>query len=393
MMGKSIVAITALVAGTLALTTVAHAGATIAQKCASAKQKAAGKKESARLGCYSKAAAKAIPVDTACLGKADSGFMSAFTKADAKGVCEGTESDVEFTIDHCVDQLNAIITPGACSVTTSQSCSQDSDCPSGETCVLASGKCPAAKLKAAGKDGAAKTGCWAKATGKGLPTGGSNPDPTFTACLGKADGKLMAAFTKADGTTPCAGMEAAAASIVDSSCIQSVMGQLPPVAPGCGNGFVDSGESCDDGANNGQPGDPCPSGCVIQSCTVNNATNQAVSIQLTTPAGVTVGALTLFLDYPEGKVRVPVTSDPANVSDGPIHDVGWGFTDPVIDTTFSDGLPANGAGPLLHVTFNGCQGQPLPTTGSEYPCTITDASDEGGTAINPSTLSCSVTIP
>ena len=392
MMGKRIVAITALVAGTLAIGTAAHAGGTPAQKCASAKQKAAGKKEAAKLGCYSKAVAKALPVDPACLAKADAGFMAAFTKVDPNSptVCEGTESDVEFTVDHCIDQLTAILDSGTCSITTSQACSQANPCPSGETCVF---KCPAAKLKAAGKAGSAKAGCWAKATGKGLATGGSNPDPTFTACLAKADTGLMNAFTKADGATPCSGTETGAGAIVDSSCVQSVMGELPPVAPGCGNGFVDSGESCDDGANNGQPGDPCPSGCVIQSCTVNNATNQAVSIQLTTPAGVTVGALTLFLDYPEGKVRGPVTSDPANVSDGPIHDVEWGFADPVIDTTFSDGLPANGAGPMLHVTFNGCQGQPLPTMGSEYTCTITDASDENGTAINLSTLSCSVTIP
>jgi len=391
MMGKSIVAFTALVAGTLAVTTVAHAGATVAQKCASAKQKAAGKKESAKLGCYSKAAAKAVPVDSACLGKADGGFMSAFTKADAKGVCEGTESDVEFTIDHCIDQLNAIITHGSCSATTTQACSQDSDCPSGETCTLAPAKCSAAKLKAAGKDGAAKAGCWAKATGKGLPTGGSNPDPTFTACLAKADGKLMAAFTKADGAAPCAGTEPAAANIVDSSCIQSVMGQLPPAVVGCGNGFVDPGETCDDG--NTVDGDACPSTCVIKSCTVNTATHQSVSIQLTTPAGVTVGALTLLVRYPEDKVRLPVTSDPANVSDGPMNDLSYAFKDPVIDTTFSDGLPANGAGPMLHVTFDGCQGQALPTMGTEYGCTITDASDEDSNSIDLSTLSCSVTIP
>ena len=391
MMGKRIVAITALVAGTLAIGTAAHAGGTPAQKCASAKQKAAGKKEAAKLGCYSKAVAKALPVDSACLAKADAGFMAAFTKVDPSSptVCEGTESDVEFTIDHCIDQLNAIINSGICSVTKSQACSQTNPCPTGETCVL---KCPAAKLKAAGKAGSAKAGCWAKATGKGLPTGGANPDPTFTACQQKADTGLMNAFTKADGAAPCAGTEGGAGTIVDSGCIQSVMGQLPPVAPGCGNGFVDPDETCDDGATNGHPGDPCPSTCVIQSCTVDSAT-QAVSIQLTTPPGVTVGALTLFVDYPEGQVRMPVTSDPSNVSDGPVNDVSWGFKDPVIDTTFTDGLPANGTGPMLHVTFHGCQGQPLPTMGSAYNCTITDASDENGTSIDLSTLSCSVTIP
>src|SRR5262245_35871681 len=111
MTGRSIVAIAALAAaGTLTVTTSAHAGASVTQKCASAKQKAAGKKESAKLGCYSKAAAQAVPVVQDCLTKAEGKFMAAFTKADSNGVCEGTESDVEFTIDHCIDQLNSIIT-------------------------------------------------------------------------------------------------------------------------------------------------------------------------------------------------------------------------------------------------------------------------------------------
>jgi cysteine-rich repeat protein len=390
MKGKSIVAIAALAAGTFGFTS-AHASATIPQKCASAKQKASGKKEAAKLNCHAKATGKAIQVDPACLLKAEASFMSAFTKADAKGVCEGTESTVEFTIDHCVDELIAVITPGFCGVTTSQACTDSSACPSGETCVLASGKCPAAKLKASGKDGTAKAACWAKATGKGLPTGGSNPDPTFTACLGKADAKLMAAFTKADGSAPCAGSEAQTAAIIDNNCVQPVMGQLPPVAPGCGNGFVDPGESCDDG--NTVDGDGCPSTCVIQDCTVDTGTHQGISLQLTAPAGVTVGALTLLLDYPEGKVRMPVTMPPSGVTDGPVNDLNYAMKDPLIDATFNDGIPANGAGPMLQVMLDGCQGQPLPAAATEYTCTILDASDEIGTSIDVSTLGCMITIP
>src|SRR5262245_32150337 len=118
MKGKSIIAIAALAAaGTLTISTSAHASGSPAQKCASAKQKAAGKKEAAKLGCYSKAAAKAIPVDTTCLSKADGTFSTAFTKADPNngadpgGVCEGIASVAEFAIDHCIDDLNMLITP------------------------------------------------------------------------------------------------------------------------------------------------------------------------------------------------------------------------------------------------------------------------------------------
>jgi len=364
MKGKSIVVIAALAAGTLAFTTLAQAGGTPLQKCASSKQKAVGKKEAAKLGCYSKAAGKAIQVDPACLTKAETGFMAAFTKADAKGVCEGTESNVEFTIDHCMDELNGVIT--------------------------GTGKCPAAKLKAAGKNGSAKAGCWAKATSKGLPTGGSNPDPTFEACLQKASTGLTNAFTKADGSAACAGAVADVANIIDSDCIFATMNQLPPVAPGCGNGIVDPGETCDDG--NTMDGDGCPANCVIQSCTVNTSAHQGVSLHLTTSAGVTVGALTLLLDYPEGQVRKPVTTPATNVSDGPVNDLTYAMKDPLIDTTFADGIPANGGPAMLQVMFNGCQGTSLPAAG-DYKCTILDASDEDGTSIDPSTLGCTVTIP
>src|SRR5262249_17456818 len=167
-----------------------------------------------------------------------------------------------------------------------------------------------------------------------------------------------------------------------------VMSQLPPVAPGCGNGILDAGETCDDG--NTVNGDSCPSSCVIQSCTVDTTAHQGISLLLTTPAGVTVGGLTLFLDYPEGKVRLPVTTPGASVLDTP-NDLTYALKDPLIDSTFIDGIPANGAGPMLQVTFDRCQGQALPVVG-DYNCTILDASDENGNSIDISTLNCTVNI-
>jgi hypothetical protein len=131
---------------------------------------------------------------------------------------------------------------------------------------------------------------------------------------------------------------------------------------------------------------------VIQTCTVDTGTHQGVSLHLTAPAGVTVGALTLFLDYPEGHVRMPVTTPPSGVSDGPLNDLTYAFKDPVLDSTFTDGIPANGSGPMLQVMFDGCQGQALPAA-TDYKCTILDAADENGTSIDLSTLSCGVTIP
>ena len=35
--------------------------------------------------------------------------------------------------------------------------------------------------------------------------------------------------------------------------------------PACGNGVVEAGEACDDGASNGKPGDPCTTSCTLAS--------------------------------------------------------------------------------------------------------------------------------
>jgi cysteine-rich repeat protein len=159
--------------------------------------------------------------------------------------------------------------------------------------------------------------------------------------------------------------------------------------PRCGNCNVDPGETCDDG--NTVDGDHCPASCVIQSCTVDTGTHQGVSLHLSTPAAVTVGGLTLLLDYPEGQVSKPVTTPASGVIDTP-NDLLYELKDALLDSTFFAGIPANSAGAMLQVTFDGCQGQALPAAG-DYKCTILDAADENGTSIDFSTFGCTVTIP
>jgi cysteine-rich repeat protein len=159
--------------------------------------------------------------------------------------------------------------------------------------------------------------------------------------------------------------------------------------PRCGNCNVDPGETCDDG--NTANGDACPANCVIQSCTANTGTHQSISLQLTTPVGVIVGGLTLLLDYPEGHVRLPVTTPGSNVLDTP-NDLTYALKDALIDSTLTNGIPANGAGPMLQAMFDGCQGQALPVA-TDYACTILDAADESGTSLDLATLSCAVTVP
>jgi cysteine-rich repeat protein len=46
---------------------------------------------------------------------------------------------------------------------------------------------------------------------------------------------------------------------IDDVCIVAV----PAVGPTCGDGVVEAGEQCDDGAQNGAPGDPCSATCTL----------------------------------------------------------------------------------------------------------------------------------
>ena len=73
---------------------------TFPSPCEAAKRKAAGKFAKGELGCYSKAAAKALPVDTVtCIPKAQSKFGAAFTKA---GTCPDGGSPQSEVENNCV---------------------------------------------------------------------------------------------------------------------------------------------------------------------------------------------------------------------------------------------------------------------------------------------------
>jgi len=158
--------------------------------------------------------------------------------------------------------------------------------------------------------------------------------------------------------------------------------------PRCGNCVVDPGETCDDG--NTMDGDFCPASCVIMPCTLDASSMVTASVALVAPSAVSVGAVTLFVDYPEGHVRNPTTVPSAGVVDSP-NDLAYAFRDAVLDTT-GVGLPSTVGTLLLQVTFTGCQEASLPIAG-DFRCAVTDAADLQGIVIDPATLSCTVTIP
>src|SRR3989442_12179011 len=79
-------------------------------KCEAARLKAAGKKASAKLKCNAKAVAKFVPVDSACIQKAETKYQAAFGNATG---CSGNQNTVENDVNQkCVSALGADPTGG-----------------------------------------------------------------------------------------------------------------------------------------------------------------------------------------------------------------------------------------------------------------------------------------
>jgi len=375
-------------------------------KCASSKLKAASKKEAGKFNCLSKNAAKpdATALD-ACRMKVELKFGPAYTKADLKEPCTGRSVDVEDTVDHCVDNASALVPPvadtcntgtGFCTVATTIPCKSDADCE------LV--KCTSAKLKALGKGAGGQLNCYSKATGKpGIcdPMKHLCPDGTTActtdadcvsvdpACIQKATDGLTTAFGKADVKGACPGDPAAVNIEVNNDCIQPVVGELPPRAPGCGNGVIEGfppfNETCDDG--NKVDGDSCPASCHIDSCTPVGVPPGpfGAHVTYTGPAGTTISGLGFFVDYPEGKITNPSHGTLPFGESADFNFLGYGFT---VEALKLGGLPS----PLFPLLFQTCQGAPA-ATAADFSCKVTDASDDMGNVVDPTTITCAVTVP
>jgi cysteine-rich repeat protein len=86
-----------------------------------------------------------------------------------------------------------------------------------------------------------------------------------------------------------------------------------PSGPVCGNGMVESPETCDDG--NTVNADGCPADCIVDPCsqTPNPGGVLTVNMVNNESGQTTFGVVTVFIDYPEGKVLVPGTADDSQV--------------------------------------------------------------------------------
>jgi cysteine-rich repeat protein len=344
-----------------AVATAAVAAAPPEASCSAAKRKASAAKEKGKLACYSKAAAKSLQVDSACLMKAETKFSAAITKANAKGCADpgnglsDPASAMESSIDACVQHIvDALPDPG---------------------------KCSASKFKAAGADAAGELLCYSKASAKQVQVD--------TACTTKATAKLGPAFTKADSgkTGACTGAAVAVQAAIDGSCVLPIANLLPPKPPGCGNGVVEPGlgENCDDGNTTDQ--DACPPSCHIDPCTPVTGTT-GISLHFT--ASGAIGGLGIVLDYPEGKVADPAASYPQAGVSGSLADYGYEAADNVIK--FPGTITPNPAAFETISFARVCQGASA-AVAADFTCAVTDASDGGGNPVDPTTVTCTVTIP
>lgn len=341
-----------------------------ASKCSSAKLKEAGKKAAGKAGCSAKAVAKANPVDSECIQKAEGKYVAGWANAESKGDClsTGDETAIEAKVDAFVAELNSSLGgPG----------------PS---------KCTSAKIKTAGKKAAAKTKCHSKAVAKDLAVD--------TACLQKAEDKFSTAFGKAEGKGDCISGNGDAAAIeadVDAFVVD-LLAELTPSATTtttsttpvttttsttigggvCGNGTQEPGESCDDG--NTSNNDACPSNCVIAACSPISGSDRQVNVNFTPPVGVGVAGITVLVNYPEGKVSIPgsgngipagiITNTPAGASSNS-NDFDHALRQVVVNAS---NMPP---GLLFRIHFENCTSAPAPVAG-DFTCTVLDASDQNG---------------
>jgi len=156
--------------------------------------------------------------------------------------------------------------------------------------------------------------------------------------------------------------------------------------PVCGDGVVDFelGETCDDG--NTEDGDACPSNCRIEECVPTGETVTVV-VDFDAPVGADVAALTTFLRYPDGVVRIPGSGNDAAVESRLTPLIGGLSATPndldyaLRYLVFSPEFAAITPGELYSLVFDRCEGAPAPSI-SDFTCVVEDAADTQFNAVD-----------
>jgi cysteine-rich repeat protein len=157
----------------------------------------------------------------------------------------------------------------------------------------------------------------------------------------------------------------------------------------CGNGVVDTGESCDDG--NHSDNDACPADCVIDPCTPLGGSDRTAQVTFSAPAAI--ASATVLVDYPEGAVSIPGSG--GSVPGGIITNPPAGTSTSVNDFDHAVRIIVAGAfnfgtsGPLVRIHFEDCSGAPAPGAQS-FTCTVLSAEDAVATPVDGVTCALSL---
>jgi cysteine-rich repeat protein len=159
--------------------------------------------------------------------------------------------------------------------------------------------------------------------------------------------------------------------------------------PACGNGSIDAGETCDDG--NVESFDSCPSDCTISPC--DNPGGTVTGTVSVAGTAADLSALTLFVSYPDGDVRIPGQGADASVfvrvtatngtADATPNDLDYG-----VRVLMTDAFFPLGASPL-EIEFDICDG--VSVTDADFDCWVEFVADTGANILRG--VTCSVDVP
>jgi cysteine-rich repeat protein len=188
------------------------------------------------------------------------------------------------------------------------------------------------------------------------------------------DGNLIEADGCTSACTICGNNVVAGPEVCDDGNLISGDGCDANCTPtACGNGIVAGSETCDDG--NTINADNCPSDCIIDGCTPDFGSDRTIDVEVT--SGDLVAGLTVFIDYPEGDVRIPGSG--GGIPAGTVDNAPFGAFVAANDLDHALRVAVANAGPiadglLFNVHYEDCLPLSVPTPG-DFTCTVEAASD------------------
>lgn len=369
-------AILALGAALLLAAGTANAQATKESlKCASSKLKLYGKDLASQLKCIAKAAGSGVTVDAECISKVVTKTGESFAKIEAKGSCatdastppvdDGTLPNTRIRLDDYLVATAAALVPNP----------------------MVANKCQSKKVNAVGKLASALFNCEAKAAGKNIAV-------DQVKCVQKSIDKMKSTFAKEEAKGPCDTTAEADDQVFAAQEVTRNQTRFTPRFNGCGNALILGSETCDDG--NDEDFDFCPADCSVEFCSPLTGSTRTVVLVTSVPD---LSAVTVNLDYPEGKVSLPGSGGiqpPGTVPPGTVNFLFGGGEINDLDHALThvqfDAFDFGGQN-IATYAFQDCTGATAPGAG-DFTCTVVDAGQEDGVGgfRSVSGVTCSVTV-